>query len=247
MMIHAILLAAVTCGMRSTVESADALLSKADTAIAQRDIDTAKSEYNAAMNGLQATTWFGDDKTCDPRYTLERYTVILHSLDVAVHAGIMAPFDAYQHMNEMQNALFKTLPPNASDYFAQRYPDVTRREWQYASAIESAVNAQKVAAHNPQGPNCKWPNVDADVLQQAQPGFPDAARGTKGTLQAVISINLSAQGQMTSATMLHSTGNQALDQAAFAAARQSTYLPEVKNCTRVSGTYFFKVTYETNP
>jgi TonB family protein len=246
MMIHAVLFAALTCGMRSTVEGAEALLSKADAAIAQRNSDAAKADYNAAMNDLQATTWFGNDKACDPGYTLERYTAILHSLDVAVNAGIMAPFDAYQHMNDMRNGLFKALPPNASDYFAQRYPDVTKREWQYISAMESAVSAQKVAAHNPQGPNCQWPNVEADVLQQAQPDFPDAARGIRGTLQAVITVNLSAEGQMTSAAMFRSTGNMTLDQAALAAARQSTYLPAVKDCKRVPGTYYFKVTYETN-
>lgn len=246
-MIHAVLLAALTCGMRSTVESADALLSKADTAIAQHSPETAKSDYGSAMSQLQATQWLPSDKRCDPRYTLERYTAILHSLNVAMNAGIMTPFDAYKHMNDMHNGLFNALPPNASEFFAQKYPELSKREWQYTSAIDASVNAQKVAAHNPQGLNCQPQNVDADVLDQAQPDFPDAARNMKGALRAVITVNLSAQGQMTSATILHSTGNQALDQAAFAAARQSTYLPAVRDCKRVPGTYQFTVTYESGP
>lgn len=243
-MMHAVLLAALTCGMRSTVQSAEALLSKADTAIAQHSPATAKTDYDAAMSQLQTTQWFTSDKSCDPRYTLERYTAILHSLDVAMNAGIMAPSDAYKHMNDMHNGLFKALPPNASEFFARSYPELSKHEWQYISAIDASVNAQKIAEHNPQGPNCQPPNVDADVLDQAQPEFPDAARNMKGTLRAVITVNVSADGQMTSATVLQSTGNQALDQAAFAAARQSTYLPAVKDCKRVPGTYQFTVTYE---
>lgn len=164
MMIHAVLLAALTCGMRSTVESADALLSKADTAIAQHSPETAKSDYGSAMSQLQATQWLPSDKRCDPRYTLERYTAILHSLNVAMNAGIMTPFDAYKHMNDMHNGLFNALPPNASEFFAQKYPELSKREWQYTSAIDASVNAQKVAAHNPQGLNCQPQNVDADVF-----------------------------------------------------------------------------------
>lgn len=246
-MIHAVLLAALTCGMRSTVESAEALLSKADTAIAQHSPQTVKTDYDSAMNQLQTTQWFPSDKSCDPLYTLERYTALLHSLNVAINAGIMAPADAYQHMNDMRSGLFKALPTNASDVFAQRYPELSKHEWQYISAIDSSVNAEKVAAHNPRGPNCRPANVDADVLEQAQPEFPDAARNVFGTPRAVITVNLSAQGQMTSATISQSTGNRALDQAAFDAARLSTYLPAVKDCKRVPGTYQFTVTYESGP
>lgn len=244
-MLHALVLAAAaSCTMSNTVNDADARLSRADVALAQHNHGVAVTEYHAAFNELQEVPFFTDDKSCDPGYPLARFTATLHSLIVAERAGIMSPFDAYQHLRQMQKGLFPALPRNAGASFRRDFSDLSKREPTYIEGIETGAEQQIVAAHNPQNAQCEWPDVDADVLDSAQPEYPYAARGVIGVVQAAVTVNLDAGGHVVSVMVAHSTGNLALDRAALTAARQSTYLPAVNNCTRVPGSYDFTVTFD---
>jgi TonB family protein len=247
-MLHALIfIAAASCTMRDSVNDADARLSTADAALAQNNDNAAKTEYNAAFGELQEVPFFPDDKACDPGYPLARFTATLHSLVVAEHAGIMSQFEAYLHLRQMQKALFPALPHNAGSFFQKNYSDLSKRESTYIETIESAAQKQIIAAHNPQNGQCEWPDVDADLRQPVQPAYPYAARGVTGVTQAALTVYLDAAGHVTSVRVAHSTGNLALDWAALTAARQSTYLPAVKKCTRVPGSFDFTVTFDPRP
>jgi periplasmic protein TonB len=96
-------------------------------------------------------------------------------------------------------------------------------------------------------PACKTPYQDATVVQQAQPEYPDSAREQGlGEVQVAVKVTIGPSGSLENATISQSAGNMALDQAALAAARQSTYAPKIVNCEPVTGDYLFRVTFDPN-
>lgn len=96
-------------------------------------------------------------------------------------------------------------------------------------------------------PACKTPYQDATVVQQSQPDYPDSARELGlGTVTVSIEVTIAPSGSLETATVSQSSNNAALDNAAVAAAKQSTYAPKIVNCTPVEGQYLFKVTFDPN-
>jgi protein TonB len=96
-------------------------------------------------------------------------------------------------------------------------------------------------------PACKTPYQDATVVQQAQPEYPDSAREQGlGEVQVAVKVTIGPSGSLVNAAISQSAGNMALDQAALAAARQSTYAPKIVNCEPVTGDYLFRVTFDPN-
>lgn len=96
-------------------------------------------------------------------------------------------------------------------------------------------------------PACKTPYQDATVVNQAQPEYPDSARDLGlGEVQVAITVTIGPSGNLVDAKVTQSAGNMALDQAALASARQSTYAPKIVDCQPTTGSYYFKVTFDPN-
>jgi protein TonB len=96
-------------------------------------------------------------------------------------------------------------------------------------------------------PACKVPFQDAQATNAVTPDYPEEAREAgMGEAQATVVVTISPSGSLVSATIGQSTGNTAMDNAAVAAARQSTYAPKIVDCQAVQGTYNFKVTFDPN-
>ncbi len=113
-----------------------------------------------------------------------------------------------------------------------------------ASAPPNPVNTAPAGTPKPA---CKTPYQDATVVNQAQPEYPDSARDLGlGEVQVAVTVTIAPDGSLQSATISQSAGNMALDQAALAAARQSTYAPKIVNCQPIVGSYYFKVTFDPN-
>jgi protein TonB len=94
-------------------------------------------------------------------------------------------------------------------------------------------------------PACAVPNKDAATTRAVDPEFPEIARqqGAVGTTQ--VKVSLSATGSVVSVAVYKSSGNAALDQSALAAARASSYSPEVENCVGVAGSYLFRADFNS--
>jgi protein TonB len=92
-------------------------------------------------------------------------------------------------------------------------------------------------------PACAQPHVDATVTRPVEPDYPDMARqqGATGTVQ--VKVTLTAGGGVSSASVYRTSGNQSLDNAAVAAAQQSSYSPEIDNCQPVAGSYLFRADF----
>lgn len=115
--------------------------------------------------------------------------------------------------------------------------------------VASAAPAPAAPAAPPGTPKpaCKTPYQDATVVQQAQPEYPDSAREQGlGEVQVAVKVTIGPSGNLVDASVSQSAGNMALDQAALAAARQSTYAPKIVNCQPEQGDYLFRVTFDPN-
>ncbi len=92
-------------------------------------------------------------------------------------------------------------------------------------------------------PSCAQPHVDAAVTRAVEPDYPELARrqGVTGTTQ--IKVTLADSGAVTDAQVYVSSGSSALDAAAIAAARRSTYAPEIVDCRQRAGSYLFRAEF----
>lgn len=96
-------------------------------------------------------------------------------------------------------------------------------------------------------PACKTPYQDATAVQAATPDYPESAREQGlGEVQVTVVVTIAPSGSLVNASIGQGSGNMAIDQAALAAARQSTYAPKIVDCQPVQGQYYFKVTFDPN-
>lgn len=91
---------------------------------------------------------------------------------------------------------------------------------------------------------CANSDVEASVKNPAMPMLPHGAK-VRGSTDVVVTI--SPSGAVTKTSMLHSSGNAAVDAAVVKAARQSTYSPKIVNCAPVAGSYVFHAQFQPGP
>jgi protein TonB len=70
-------------------------------------------------------------------------------------------------------------------------------------------------------------HAHADWRNRVSPSYPESARAARQTGRVLITVDVSSTGNATSARVSSSSGVRALDEAALAAARASTYNPRV--------------------
>lgn len=90
---------------------------------------------------------------------------------------------------------------------------------------------------------CANPQADAAVRTAFPPELPEIARlqGTSGT--AYLKIDLTPEGALANASIIQSSGSNALDQAALTAVRESSFAPEIHDCAPVGGSYVYVVDF----
>jgi TonB family protein len=90
---------------------------------------------------------------------------------------------------------------------------------------------------------CSSPDVPAKTLVAESPIITDDERnGFNGT--AKVKVDLDAAGKVVGTSIYESTGSVPLDQAALAAARESRYAPEERDCKDVPGSYLFAIDFQ---
>jgi periplasmic protein TonB len=94
-------------------------------------------------------------------------------------------------------------------------------------------------------PSCAQPHADARIVHAIEPEYPDPARerGLTGTTQ--IEVTLAETGAVIDARVYAGSGSRILDDAALAAARRSTYSPEIDDCKNVGGSYLFRAEFNS--
>jgi TonB family protein len=94
-------------------------------------------------------------------------------------------------------------------------------------------------------PACADPFREATMTNGMAPEYPEAAKEQGlGPVTVLVKITLSPSASVESASVLQSSGNMSIDQAAMVAARQSSYAPKLVNCQPVEGTYSFRASFD---
>ncbi len=90
---------------------------------------------------------------------------------------------------------------------------------------------------------CAQPHVDAAVTHAVEPEYPEVARqqGLTGTTQ--VKVTLAENGAVIDAQVYASSGSTALDVAAIAAAKRSSFAPEIDDCRQHAGSYLFRAEF----
>ena len=110
-----------------------------------------------------------------------------------------------------------------------------------ALALSTGANSAAGGASAQIAAACAKPNADASVRTAAEPQMP---RGTNGSGKVDVHVKIAADGKAVSTTVVHSSGNAAIDAAVVKAARQSSYSPKIANCVPVEGDYIFNVEFK---
>ncbi|MGZ3550559.1 MAG: energy transducer TonB [Vulcanimicrobiaceae bacterium] len=87
-------------------------------------------------------------------------------------------------------------------------------------------------------------NHEALMTDAVPPQYPDSARQFGMHATVLVKVTVDEQGRLIGLSVFKSSGISAIDQAALAAARMSTYMPPVHNGVPASGMYLFRATFE---
>lgn len=90
---------------------------------------------------------------------------------------------------------------------------------------------------------CAVPNRDPQPINKAPADYPDMARQQGASGEADVKVTLDPSGHVIAAVIAQSTHNPLLDSAAIAAAKQSSFSPQITNCKPVGGVYIFQVVF----
>jgi len=94
-------------------------------------------------------------------------------------------------------------------------------------------------------PACADPYREATMTNGVAPEYPQAAKDQGlGPVVVLVKITLSPSASVENASVLQSSGNMSVDQAALVAARQSSYAPKLSDCKPVEGTYSFRASFD---
>jgi TonB family protein len=114
-----------------------------------------------------------------------------------------------------------------------------------APQAQGTADAVATAAPTPEPTkaSCTQPHADPQPKNLVQPDYPEIAReqGASGT--AEVKLTLDATGAVLTASIAQGTGSKVLDDSAIAAAKSSTFTPEIDNCQPTGGTYLFRADF----
>jgi TonB family protein len=115
------------------------------------------------------------------------------------------------------------------------------------SSADSVLRAVSTTA--PWPVSCPDPQSYAAVVEQAvTPGWPvenGQHVAITRSLTSLLDVSVSASGSVDSVEVFQPSGVAVIDEAASAAARQSTYHPGMVLCRPAPGHYLFKVEFDT--
>jgi TonB family protein len=92
--------------------------------------------------------------------------------------------------------------------------------------------------------SCRAPYRDAEAIKAVTPAYPGMAAQQNAVGTVLVQLGLDAQGVVSDAVILRSSGNDLLDGAALDAARKSIYRPEIFHCEQFPGNFVFHADFE---
>jgi TonB family protein len=103
------------------------------------------------------------------------------------------------------------------------------------------------ASAAPAASACSVPDSDPKIKELQPPRYSAAMRERNKAGIVDVTIALRADGSIEKAEITRRSGDDLLDDATLTAALATTYLPQVKNCTFVAGSYIFRARFRSAP
>jgi TonB family protein len=107
--------------------------------------------------------------------------------------------------------------------------------------ITGAVGAQELPSTS--AASCEVPNAPATTAYAAPAERPSIAAMYDLSGVTSVKVDIDQAGAVVSTSVAKSSGIPMLDQAAVAAARASTFRPEIRDCAPIAGSYLFMVDF----
>ena len=112
-----------------------------------------------------------------------------------------------------------------------------------------AVSAPRVvatAAPIPSG-SCTVTDSEPRIDRLSAPVYTEAMKERHKAGVVDVDVSLLPNGSIAKAVVVKSSGDDLLDAATYQAAMATTYLPEVRGCTYLAGSYIFRARYRVAP
>jgi TonB family protein len=113
-------------------------------------------------------------------------------------------------------------------------------------AVSAPAPAFATAAPIPSG-SCTVPDSEARIDHLAAPLYTEAMKQRHKAGTVDVDVELLPNGAIAKAVVVKSSGDDLLDAATYQAAITTTYIPEVRGCTYLAGSYIFRARYRVAP
>jgi TonB family protein len=114
----------------------------------------------------------------------------------------------------------------------------------------NALVSTATATSAPGDTTCAVPFSGATAIKMAAPDFPESVAetltGTMPLVTDVVEVFLDEKGAVVDTTVIQPSPYPALDQAAIAAVRHSTFRPEISFCKPIPSTYLFQTEFNSD-
>jgi TonB family protein len=111
-----------------------------------------------------------------------------------------------------------------------------------------AVSAPAVATAAPvSSSSCTVPDSEARIDHLSAPIYTEAMKDRHKAGIVDVDVQLLPNGSIAKAVVVKSSGDELLDAATYQAAISTTYIPEVRGCTYLAGSYIFRARYRVAP
>ena len=115
------------------------------------------------------------------------------------------------------------------------------KSWESSQRFPAIPPTAPKAVHH----SCKSADRPPTVAKAAEAQYPESARDLGlGTVTVEVSVTVGTRGEVVATSILSSSSNMLIDEAAITAARQSTYSAAIKSCEPTVGSLVFHAVLE---
>ena len=113
--------------------------------------------------------------------------------------------------------------------------------------IDSFVRVVPAITAPAQSSTCTVADSASRIDHLSQPVYSEAMKARHKAGIVDVTVSLEPNGTISRAVVTQSSGDELLDAATYAAATATTYVPEVRGCTYLAGSYIFRARYRALP
>lgn len=203
-----------------------AVLNQSSVSIKRQNVELAKDLVRFATKYRSASPIYWGAINDDYAKVQRRYGDVVRAESDAAHAK--------------RQAVLSITHPRESRSAASRLATMDAK----TPAPRFRSSGQTSGASALQSPTCARPNVPAATIRAVEPDTPVVAQqaGISGTVQVLVSLD---ENSHITSTRIQSSPSAILNNAALAAAQQSTFRTEIRDCKPIAAVFVFSVDFSS--